>query len=255
MEITFLGTGSSTGTPVIGCACPTCTSDDPRNRRTRCSAAVKTAGGQVLLIDTGPDLRQQALREGLLRVDGVLYTHTHADHLHGIDDLRNFCYLQKSPIPVFGNEATIGNITQRFAYAFGPPGQYWDKPVLTAHVMRETLEFGGARITPIPVLHGKFEILGYRINNFAYITDVSNISDDSLRLLQGLEVLLLDCLHYRPHPSHVNFEQSLEYARRIGAGTTYLIHMTHQMEFAEASARLPAGVLLGYDGLRLYIGD
>ncbi len=255
MEIIFLGTGSSTGTPVIGCGCPACVSDNPRNRRTRCSAAVRTGAGQVLLIDTGPDLRLQALRENLLQVDGVLYTHTHADHLNGIDDLRNFCYLQKRPIPVFGNELTINNIRQRFGYAFGPPGQYWDKPVLTSHVVADGFEFAGARITPIPVMHGKLQIIGYRINNMAYLTDISHISDDSMRLLGGLDVLLLDCLHYRPHPTHVHFDQSLEYARRINARETYLIHMTHQMEYAEASSRLPPGVRLGYDGLRLYIDD
>ena len=250
MEIIFLGTGSSTGTPVIGCDCATCLSSDPRNKRTRCSVAIHTATG-TLLIDTGPDLRLQALRENILRVDGVLYTHTHADHLNGIDDLRNFCFLQKQPIPVFGNDITIQNILQRFNYAFAAPGLHWDKPVLTSHVVEDMFELAGVKITPIPVMHGKLPILGYRINNMAYITDVSKISDSSLVLLEGLDVLLLDCLHYRPHPTHIHFEKSLEYALAIKAKETFLIHMTHQMEFSEVSSKLPSNIYLSYDGLRV----
>ena len=251
MEIIFLGTGSSTGTPVIGCTCPTCMSADPRNKRTRCSVAIRMDSGATLLIDTGPDLRLQALREELLRVDGVLYTHTHADHLNGIDDLRNFCFLQQQAIAIYGNDIAINGIRQRFSYAFAPPGQHWDKPVLTSHIIAEPFDLAGARITPIPVMHGKLPILGYRINNAAYITDVSEIPESSFPLLAGLDTLLLDCLHYRPHPTHIHFDKSLEYAAKIDAKQTYLIHMTHQMEYAEVSARLPANTHLGYDGLRL----
>lgn len=251
MEIILLGSGSSTGTPVIGCPCPTCASSDPRNKRTRCSVAVRSPAGQTLLIDTGPDLRLQALREGIMRVDGVLYSHTHADHLNGIDDLRNFCFLQKQVIPIFGNDITIHGIQQRFGYAFAVPGTHWDKPVLSSHVVTDAFDFAGAAITPIPVMHGKLPIFGYRINKLAYITDVSMIPDSSIALLQGLEVLLLDCLHYRPHPTHIHLEKSLAYAEQIGARETYLIHMTHQMEYTELSARLPPRVRAGYDGLRL----
>lgn len=251
MEVTFLGTGSSTGTPVIGCDCLTCTSSDPRNKRTRCSIAVQMDTGETLLVDTGPDLRLQALRENILRVDGVLYTHTHADHLNGIDDLRNFCFLQKQPIPVFGNDIAIHDIRQRFSYAFAEPGQHWDKPVLTAQVVENVFELAGVEITPIPVMHGKLPILGYRINNMAYITDVSHIPDSSMPLLEGLDLLMLDCLHYRPHPTHIHFDKSLEYAFDINAKETFLIHMTHQMEFSEVSSRLPSNIHLSYDGLRL----
>ena len=251
MEIIFLGTGSSTGTPVIGCACPTCTSADPRNKRTRCSVAIKIDSGATLLIDTGPDLRLQALREEIVRVDGVLYTHTHADHLNGIDDLRNFCFLQKQVIPVYGNDITINSIRQRFSYAFAPPGQHWDKPVLSSSVVAEPFDFEGARVTPIPVMHGKLPILGYRINNAAYITDVSEIPESSFSLLSGLDTLLLDCLHYHPHPTHIHFDRSLEYAAKINARQTYLIHMTHQMEYADVTRKLPPDTYLAYDGLRL----
>lgn len=252
MEVVFLGVGSSAGTPVIGCGCPTCLSDDPRNRRTRCSIAITMESGTVLLVDTGPDLRHQALREKIVRVDGVLYTHYHADHLNGLDDLRSFCHLQRKPIPVFGNEATMQGIVQRFAYAFPSHEQHhWDKPVLRAHNVAEAFEIAGTKVMPVPVMHGKYEILGYRIGNMAYLTDVSDISPASLDKLQGLDVLLLDCLRYRFHPTHFSVEQAIAWAEKIGARETYLIHMTHELEFSALSAQLPAGMRVAYDGLRL----
>lgn len=252
MEIILLGTGSSAGTPVIGCGCKTCLSTDPRNKRTRCSIAVQMDNGTVLLVDTGPDLRLQALREKISRVDGVLYTHFHADHLNGIDDLRSFCHLQRHAIPVYGNEATMHGIVERFGYAFpAHEHHHWDKPVLRAHNVAEPFVVGGAEIVPVPVMHGKYEILGYRIGNMAYLTDVSDISASSMEKLQGLDVLLLDCLRYRFHPTHFSLEQAIAWASLIGARETYLIHMTHELEFTELSARLPAGVRPAYDGLRL----
>lgn len=252
MELILLGVGSSAGTPVIGCGCATCLSADPRNKRTRCSLAVRCDNGAVLLIDTGPDLRLQALREGLNRVDAVLYTHFHADHLNGIDDLRSFCHLQRKPIPVYGNAATIQGVVERFAYAFpAHEQQHWDKPVLGAYTVSAAFEVAGVLVEPVPVMHGKYEILGYRIGNMAYLTDVSDISDASMEKLKGLEVLLLDCLRYRHHPTHFNLEQAVDWARKIGARMTYLIHMTHEIEFSELSARLPAGVGVAFDGLRI----
>lgn len=252
MEVVFLGVGSSAGTPVIGCGCPTCLSDDPRNRRTRCSIAVTMESGTVLLVDTGPDLRHQALREKIVRVDGVLYTHYHADHLNGLDDLRSFCHLQRKPVPVYANEATMQGIVQRFAYAFPSHEQHhWDKPVLRAHSVAEKFEIAGAEVVPVPVMHGKYEILGYRIGNMAYLTDVSDISPASLDKLQGLDVLLLDCLRHRFHPTHLSVEQAIAWAGKIGARETWLIHMTHELEFSALSAQLPAGMHVAYDGLRL----
>lgn len=249
----LLGTGSSTGTPVIGCNCPTCLSADPRNKRTRSSAAVTTDTGEVILIDTSTDLRLQALREGIVRVDAVLYTHAHADHLNGIDDLRNFCYLQNQAIPIFGNEPTISSIQQRFAYAFAPVGAHWNKPVLTAHPVEDRFAIGTANVIPIPVMHGKQQILGYRINNIAYITDVSLISDKSMALLKGLELLFLDCLHYQPHNTHFHLEKSIEVAQKIDARHTYFIHMTHQVEYSTLCSQLPERIEPGYDGLTLSI--
>lgn len=254
MEIVVLGAGSSAGTPVIGCGCATCISADPRNRRTRCSVAVHLDDGPVLLIDTGPDLRLQALRERMNRVDAVLYTHFHADHLNGIDDLRSFCHLRREAIPVYGNEATMHGIVQRFAYAFPAQEQhYWEKPVLTAHTVAHAFQAAGVEVVPVPVLHGKYEILGYRIGSMAYLTDVSDIPQASVERLRGLDVLMLDCLRYRPHPTHFNLDQAIDWARRIGARETWLIHMTHEVEYRELEARLPHGIHVAYDGLRLRI--
>lgn len=251
MKIIVLGVGSSGGTPQIGCSCPTCASTDPRNNRTRSSSVVVLDGGEHILIDTGPDLRHQALRENVRRVDAVLYTHPHADHLNGIDDLRAFCVSTRRQIPVYGNAPTIQNITSRFGYAFQPPQDHWDLPTLTAHEASQPFELFGCNIVPIPLQHGRASILGWRIGNFAYLTDISVIPDASMALLDGLDVLLLDCLRIRPHHTHINLEQSLAYAMQIKARQTYLIHMTHELEYHAMASELPDGVFAGYDGLRL----
>lgn len=255
MQLTLLGVGSSAGTPVIGCGCKTCTSADPRNQRTRCSAAITAPTGEVILIDSGPDLRQQALRENLKRVDAVLYTHTHADHLNGIDDLRSFCQLNRRQIPLYGSLEHMATIGARFGYTLREPGDYWDLPVLCTNQVDAPFSLFGMDIVPVPIKHGRANIYGYRIGKMAYLTDVSEIPDASLELLRNLDILLLDCLRYNPHPTHINLEQSLVYAARIGAGKTYLMHMTHELEYAEVSALLPSGVYVGYDGLRLDIDD
>ncbi|MBN3004412.1 MBL fold metallo-hydrolase [Chromobacterium alkanivorans] len=250
LEVTILGCGSSSGTPAIGCDCATCRSADPRNRRTRASAYIK-AGGQGLLIDTGPDLRQQALREGLSQVDAVLYTHPHADHLNGIDDLRAFCYVKKGPITLYGNAFTLDNIKSRFGYALQPPSKMWDKPVLLPRQVDGPVECGGVTLTPVPLQHGSWPCLGWRVGDMAWLTDVSDIPDSSLPLLQGLKLLFLDCLNHDPYPSHLGVSQSFDWAKRIGAERTVLIHMTHRLEFGALSAECPPGVEVGYDGLRV----
>ncbi|TJZ74759.1 MBL fold metallo-hydrolase [Chitiniphilus eburneus] len=254
VEVTLLGVGSSGGTPALGCDCPTCTSHDPRNTRTRTSA-VFSVGGRHLLIDTGPDLRQQALREQIMRLDAVLYTHPHADHIHGIDDLRAWCWLQKGALPVYGNQLTLEHIKSRFTYTLLSPNEYWDKPVLTLHeVERESFVAGGVRVQPVPLLHGKWPILGFRVGNVAFLTDVSAVPEESFALLERLDVLILDCLREREHPTHLSVAQSLALARRIGARRTVLIHMTHELEYHALGARLPPGVEVGYDGMRLHGG-
>jgi phosphoribosyl 1,2-cyclic phosphate phosphodiesterase len=209
--------------------------------------------GEIILIDTGPDLRLQALRENIRRVDAVLYTHVHADHLNGIDDLRAFCQIQKMQIPLYGNANTIDNIATRFAYALRDPGTSWEMPVLKAHAVDGPVNVCGEHVVPIPVLHGRSNILGWRIGNFAYLTDISDIPAASMQLLQGLEVLLLDCLRYKPHHTHINVEQSITYADLIGARDTYLIHMTHELEYSTLQQQLPQGMHVGYDGLRLQV--
>jgi len=250
VDVLLLGVGSSAGTPAIGCRCETCLSSDPRNRRTRASALFMVDGVHFL-VDTGPDLRMQALREGITQVDAVLYTHPHADHLHGIDDLRAFCYVNKAVMPVFGNPFMMREIHERFVYTTFPPSQWYDKPSITTTKVEGPFSHRGVSITPIPVLHGKWPIYGYRIGNIAYITDVSTIPEESYALLDGLDVLMLDCLRNAPHYTHFGVEQSLEAAARIGARQTVLIHMTHELEYHALTARLPATVAVGFDGMRL----
>lgn len=251
MQLTMLGVGSSAGTPVVGCQCRTCLSDNPKNRRLRCSAAITTDHGEVILIDTGPDLRAQALREGLMRADAVLYTHTHADHLHGIDDLRAFCQVQKKQIPLYGKADAMQHIQQKFGYAIREPSDFWEVPVLSINPVSAEFDVLGMKVTPIPIKHGYSDIFGYRIGNMAYLTDASEIPDSSLDQLKDLDVLMLDCLRYNPHHTHINVEQSIAYASHIKARNTYLIHMTHDLDYEKLSAELPANIHVAYDGLKL----
>ncbi len=257
MQLTMLGVGSSGGTPVVGCTCTTCQSNDPRNKRTRCSSIITLDTGEVILIDTGPDLRTQALREGLTRVDAVLYTHIHADHLHGIDDLRAFCQLQRKQIPLYAKQDVVEHITSRFSYALREPSDFWDLPVLSINAITGPFTLFGQVITPIPIRHGRADTLGYRVGNIAYLTDMSAIPESSLALLQNLDILLLDCLRHHPHPTHVNVEQSMAYASQINAKNTYMIHMTHELEFNALTKLLQdqgqhnAKLHVGYDGLKV----
>ncbi|MGZ8984009.1 MAG: MBL fold metallo-hydrolase [Methylotenera sp.] len=253
MQLTMLGVGSSAGTPMLGCKCATCTSSDKRNNRTRCSSAINLDNGKVILIDTGPDLRQQALREGLTHVDAVLYTHTHADHLHGIDDLRGFCQIQRSQIPLYGSPDAMTHISDKFGYTLREPSNFWDLPVLKVNPVNAPFQLFNHTIIPIPLKHGYIDIYGYRIGDIAYLTDVSEIPESSLALLQGVQVLLLDCLRYTAHYTHINLEQSLHYASLIQAKSTYMIHMTHELEYAALSAQLPKNVYVGYDGLKIIV--
>jgi phosphoribosyl 1,2-cyclic phosphate phosphodiesterase len=252
MKLTMLGVGSSAGTPMLGCTCETCVSNDPRNNRTRCSSLITLDNGENILIDTGPDLRQQSLREGFSKVDAVLYTHTHADHLHGIDDLRPFCQIHRMQIPLYGSKFTTDHIADKFGYTLREPNNFWEVPVLKTHTIKEPFTLFDETIIPIPIKHGNSDIFGYRIKNLAYLTDVSEIPSGSFQWLEGLDILLLDCLRYKTHYTHINLEQSLQYASRINANSTYLIHMTHELEFEKLSTELPANVHVGYDGLQIY---
>jgi phosphoribosyl 1,2-cyclic phosphate phosphodiesterase len=253
MQLTILGAGSSAGTPAVGCPCATCTSTDHRNKRTRCSSMVTLDDGRVILIDTSPDLRQQALRENMQRVDAVLFTHTHADHLHGIDDLRAFCQINRCQIPLYSYPEAISHIQDKFGYTLREPSNFWDLPVLAAHVVETPFEVAGQAVTPIPVMHGKIRIYAYRIGNLVYMTDVSSIPESSYELLRDVDLLLIDCLRETPHPTHVSLSESLALISRIGAKRNVLIHMTHELEYHALQATLPANVEVGYDGLQLTI--
>ncbi len=253
MQLTMLGVGSSAGTPVVGCNCATCKSDNPRNKRTRCSSLITLDSGENILIDTGPDLRGQSLREKIKRVDAVLYTHTHADHLHGIDDLRAFCQIQHQQIPLYAKEDAVEHIKQKFGYVLRAPSDFWDLPVLRTEIVHAPFKLFGITIKPIPVMHGRSHILGYRIGNIAYMTDVSEIPESSFALLEDLDIVLLDCLREKLHPTHINIEQSLAYIGRIKAKQSYMIHMTHELEYVSLSKKLPKDVFVGFDGLKLHI--
>ena len=252
-KLTILGCGSSAGTPVVGCLCKTCLSKNPKNNRTRCSSLITLDDGKNILIDTSPDLRQQSLRESIRSIDAVLFTHIHADHCHGIDDLRAFCQINKKQIPIYGNAEVIEQLNLKFNYAMAEPNGFWEKPVLKTYIIDSLIEIFNTQITPVPVFHGKSLINGYRIGKLAYITDVSEIPNKSFELLSGLDVLLLDCLKHEPHYTHFGFDQSLEMAKKINARETYLIHMTHSLEYEDLKNKLPKSIYAGYDGLELTV--
>lgn len=250
LKVTILGSGTSTGVPVIGCRCPVCGSGDRRNQRTRCSVLV-SFGERNILIDTSTDLRQQALREGLAHVDAVLFTHSHADHVHGIDDLRSFNLASGDPIPIFGSAQTIATIQRTFSYIFDndPEGGY--RPRLAPRVAAEPFELFGLTVEPLPLIHGPGRSLGFRIGPFAYLTDCSAIPAASEARLAGLETLVIDGLRFKPHVSHFNITQAIEAAGRIGARRTLLTHLSHDVDHARHTPLLPEGVELAYDGQRL----
>jgi phosphoribosyl 1,2-cyclic phosphate phosphodiesterase len=252
LQITFLGTGTSHGVPMIGCDCQTCRSDDPRDRRSRPSVYIRTDDGFALLVDTGPDLRTQALAHGIRRVDAIFFTHGHADHIVGLDDVRRFNALQQQPIPCYGDALTIWDISRMFAYVFdGASQQGGGLPRLELFTVAGPFCVGRQEVVPVPVFHGARRILGLRLGRFAYLTDCSRIPDESWPLLAELDVLVLDALREKPHATHFNLNEAVEAARRIGARRTYFTHMAHDLRHAPTCARLPPGMELAYDGLTL----
>lgn len=244
----MLGSGTSTGVPVIGCDCAVCRSTDPRNRRTRPGLRVDLAGGTVV-VDTSPDFREQALAHGLERVDAVLYTHPHADHVFGLDDLRIYNFRQRASIPCYGSPSTIARLRQIFAYVFEDGQEGGGKPRLDLVEVEAPFELLGERVVPVPVMHGEMPVYGWRIGPFAVVTDVNFIPDASWRALEGVEVLVLSALRYRPHPTHWSLEESIAAARRIGARRTLLTHIAHDVDHADLRVALPPGVEIGHDGL------
>ncbi len=250
LRATMLGSGTSSGVPVIGCRCAVCTSEDPRNRRSRAGLKVELPGG-TLLVDTPTELREQCLRFGLSRLDGVLYTHAHADHVFGLDDLRVFNFRQRRDISCYGSAATLESLRRTFWYAFEEGQEGGGKPKLQLLPIDGAFEAAGATVVPIPVLHGDLEVLGYRFDRFAYVTDCSHIPESSYRLLEGIESLILGALRYHPHPTHFSLLEAVAAAQRIGARRTYFTHLAHDVDHARLEVELPAGIELGYDGLVL----
>ncbi len=250
MRLIILGCGTSTGVPVIGCHCGVCASKDPRNKRTRSSLLLQTAGRNIL-IDTSTDLRTQSLANGIERVDGVLFTHPHADHIHGIDDLRAFNLAQGSSIPCFGSDYTIKRIRVMFDYIFQEDTNDGWKPNLTTTVIDEPFELFGVVITPIEISHGKASIFGYRIKDTAYITDCSSIPKKSFELLKGVKTLILGALRHKPHPTHFSVREALDASAAINPERTILTHLSHSLDYTRDNPTLPKGIELAYDGMTL----
>ncbi|MGA0919502.1 MAG: MBL fold metallo-hydrolase [Gemmatimonadaceae bacterium] len=259
MRLTFLGTGTSFGIPQIGCDCAVCRSADPRDRRTRVGAVVEQ-GGERLLLDTPPELRLQLIATGIHHVDAVVYTHDHADHTHGIDDIRAISIRRQGGIPIYGPAETIAALREKFTYVFDEtmrplPGT--SKPEAAGHVLTPGVptRIGGFTVTPVEVPHGRSRVFGYRIGPLAYVTDAKSLPEAAVEILRGAEVLVLNALFRTPHPTHLSVEESVAAARRVGATRTYLTHLTHQTGHAALAAELPPDIQPAYDGLIVEIPD
>jgi phosphoribosyl 1,2-cyclic phosphate phosphodiesterase len=259
-RLTFLGTGTSMGVPTLGCRCAICTSADPHDRRLRPSALVRwnepDGRERVIVIDTGPDFREQALRNGLTRVDAVFYTHSHADHILGLDDLRPLSFTafkEGGPIPLYASAETAATLEHIYEYTFSPEATYPNRARVRLEPLADRNPIHGVEFIRVPVMHGKMEIAGFRFGRAAYLTDVSDIPEESFALLEGLDHLVLSALRYKPHPSHATVDQAIGWARRVGAGQTWLTHIAHELGHEETNRTLPSGVALAYDGLELAV--
>jgi len=257
LELLFLGTGTSAGVPMIGCHCEVCHSADPRDRRNRASVVISHAGQRVL-IDTTPELRLQCVTYGVDAVDAVVYTHAHADHVMGLDDVRRFNALKGGPLDVWADDHTFTSLSGCFAYAFREPDP--ESKLFRPHLLHRRIdpeqrfEAGGMEWTPIPLMHGELPILGFRVGRLAYCTDVSEIPERSFALLEGLDVLVLDALQHKKHTTHFSVEEAVEAARRIGARLTLFTHIAHALGHEATNRSLPDRMRLAYDGERVTAG-
>lgn len=252
VKITVLGSGTSSGVPTIGCDCEVCLSPDPRDKRLRPSVLLQY-GGRNVLIDTTPDFRTQILRAGVRRLDAVLYTHAHADHILGLDDVRPFNFFQKDTIPLYATEETFAVIRRVFCYAFEEPGES-SAPKLELRVMGGApFDLFGMRFTPVRLEHGKGVSHGFRFGRAAYLTDHSHVPEEAKAQLRNLDVLFLDALRRRPHPTHTTLDAAIALAQELQAGRTYFTHMCHDLPHARTEALLPAHIRLAYDGLEIEV--
>lgn len=261
-KITVLGCGSSSGVPMIGCTCAVCTSDNPKNKRTRVSVHLSFDDGTSILIDTSPDMRAQCLKHGLSKVDGIIYTHAHADHLYGIDDTRSFNFTANAPVNIYGEEATLRHIADKFEYVFLPPKPAnfpgdvgWYRPCLTPNTIKtdEVFKIKNVDILPFEQQHGGGKSLGLRFGNFAYSTDVNGLSDDAIAALEGVDTWLVDCLRYELAPTHAHLDMTLGWIKRIKPKRAFLTHMSHGFDYDTLMRELPVGVFPAYDGLELIV--
>lgn len=253
-EIVFLGSGTSMGVPVLGCHCRVCASSDPRDKRLRPSIAILFPEAQqdrCVMIDSGPDFRQQALREGLSHIDAVLYTHAHADHILGLDDLRPLSFKTVGKIPLYADKTTADMLKQIFEYTFSENSQYAYKAQVELHPLEACTHQFGVDFISVPLWHGTLQTVGFRFGTAAYLTDMSKIPEESFALLQNLDVLILDALRRTPHPSHSNLESSLKFVEKIQPKRAYFTHISHDLGHAEVERELPPGVHMAYDGLRI----
>jgi phosphoribosyl 1,2-cyclic phosphate phosphodiesterase len=257
MRLTFLGTGTSFGVPQIGCDCAVCRSSDPRDRRTRSGAVLQVDGGNILL-DTPPELRLQLLAGGFTSIDAVVYTHEHADHVNGIDDLRIFTVRRRAALPIYGPPETLEHIRRSFNYIFDDAVTAYEgtsKPSLELHPVEPGRPVGvaGIEMLPLAFRHGHLRVYGYRFGPLAYLTDVKAIPSAERAQLRGLDVSVINALWWRPHPTHLSISEAIETARELGARRTYLTHLTHETGHAALAAQLPSGVMPAYDGLTVEI--
>lgn len=295
MRFQFLGTGTSAGIPMIGCSCSVCTSSDPRDKRLRTSAALifndQSGQERVILLDAGPDLREQSLRAKIQRCDGIFFTHNHVDHIFGLDEVRRFNAVMRSPIDIFADDHTMDSLERVYKHIFERDKNVNDSFVATliphrvpAHAIEHghSVERFGLRFTPIPLLHGKLPVLGWRVDEsdgvtklrsdeakagdsasllghsvtsflpLAYCTDISAVPPQSWARLRGVKTLVLDCLRDRKHPTHLTLEEAVAIASEVGATRTYFVHMGHELPHAETQERLPENIFLAWDGLKLH---
>lgn len=257
MKVRFLGTGTSYGVPVVGCGCRVCRSDDPRNRRTRHGILVEE-NDRRLLVDTPPELREQLVAAGVRQVDAVFLTHTHADHVHGIDDLRIFSLRSERALPVHVSARHVSELRERFAYIWerAEPSPGTTVPDLELFPFRDREEFSAAgfRVLPVGLPHGNYVSYGFRIGDLAVLVDAKEVPEDAMSLLEGVKVLAVNALWFgNPHPTHFNVEEAVEVARRLGAERTYLTHLTHRLDYRETAERLPEGIVPAHDGLTVEV--